>query len=70
MASKNQKLSKKRGKEHNPAPLSKLDVYRELEAIKKRVSNVKMIWQCVCSFAKEFSYSYICDQINNNSVVS
>ena len=43
MASKNQKLSKKRGKQHNPAPLSKLDVYRELEAIKKRVSNVKMI---------------------------
>ena len=43
MANKSQKLSKKRGKEHNPAPLSKLDVYRELEAIKKRVSNVKML---------------------------
>lgn len=40
MADKNHESSKEKDKESIPISLSKLDVYKELEAIKDRVSNV------------------------------
>ena len=40
MANKNHESSEEMDKESIPISLSKLDVYKELEAIKDRVSNV------------------------------
>ena len=45
MANKNQK---KEDKEHIPTPFSRLDVYKELEAIKGRVSNVNHKHTVLC----------------------
>ena len=59
MANKNQRLSKKRRRQRNPTPFSKLDVYKELEEIKIRVSNVKYSSMFICQLRHLCLHIYI-----------
>ena len=54
MANKNQNYSKKKGKRYTSKSFSELNVYKKLEEIKKRISNVNITYGSVimCKLVK------------------
>ena len=47
MANKNQTYSKKKGKRYTSKSFSELDVYKKLEEVKKKISNVNITYGSV-----------------------
>ena len=47
MANKNQNYSKKKGKRYTSKSFSELNVYKKLEEVKKRISNVNITYGSV-----------------------